>query len=96
MEIDLKTVKNEKKKRIYPGQVVGWITHYFCLPEDCQNTLTEADTKKLIEAQLRESLKSAINDLAGAKITIDGKGAVFKDEKKDLPKAADGQGHPAE
>lgn len=79
MEVDLKTIKNEKKKRIYPGQVVGWITHYFCLAEDVQNTLTEGDAKKLIEAQLRESLESAIKDLAKAKITIDGKRVFFQE-----------------
>lgn len=45
---------------------------------------------------MRAGVDNAIKDLRRAEITVDGKGAVFKDEKKDLPKTADGQGHPEE
>lgn len=95
MTVDFQHRFNSKGKPLYPGYVIAYITHFVAIPEDTEH-FSRTEIEGLIENLLRASVDNAIKDLRRAKITVDGEGAVFKDEKKDLPKAADGQGHPAE
>lgn len=86
---------DSKGKPLYPGYVIAYITHYVAIPEDTEH-FSRTEIEELIENLLRASVDNAMKELRRAEITVDGKGMVFKDEKKDLPKAADGQGNPAE
>lgn len=95
MTVDFQHRFDSKGKPLCPGYVIAYITHFVAIPEDTEH-FSRTEIEELIEDLLRASVDNAIKDLRRAKITVDGKGAVFKDEKKDLPKAADGQGHPAE
>lgn len=95
MTVDFQHRFDSKGKPLYPGYVIAYITHYVAIPEDTEH-FSRTEIEELIENLLRDCVDNAMKDLRRAEITVDGKGAVFKDEKKDLPKAADGQGHPAE
>lgn len=95
MTVDFRHRFDSKGKPLYPGYVIAYITHFVAIPEDTEH-FSRTEIEELIENLLRASVDNATKDLHRAEITVDGKGAVFKDEKKDLPKAADGQGHPAE
>ena len=95
MTVDFQHRFNSKGKPLYPGYVIAYITHFVAIPEDTEH-FSRTEIEELIENLLRASFDNAIKGLRRAEITVDGKGMVFKDEKKDLPKKADGQGHPAE
>ena len=95
MTVDFKHHFGSKGKPLYPGYVIAYITHYVAIPEDTEH-FSRTEIEELIENILRDSVDNAIKELRRAEITVDGKGTVFKDEKKDLQKTADGQGHPAE
>lgn len=95
MTVDFQHRFNSKGKPLYPGYVIAYITHFVAIPEDTEH-FSRTEIEELIENLLRASVDNAMKDLRRAEITMDGKGMVFKDEKKDLSKAADGQGHPAE
>lgn len=95
MTVDFQHRFDSKGKPLYPGYVIAYITHYVAIPEDTEH-FSRTEIEELIENLLRSNVDHSMKDLRRAKITVDGKEAVFKDEKKDLPKAADGQGHPAE
>ena len=95
MTVDFQHRFGPKRKPLYPGYVIAYITHFVAIPEDTEH-FSRTEIEELIENLLRASVDHSIKDLRRAKITVDGKGMVFKDEKKDLPKKADGQGHPAE
>lgn len=86
---------SKKRKPLYPGYVIAYITHFVAIPEDTEH-FSRTEIEELIKNLLQASVDNAMKDLRRAKITVDGKRAVFKDEKKDLPKVADGQGNPAE
>lgn len=95
MTVDFQHRFDPKGKPLYPGCVIAYITHFVAIPEDTEH-FSRTEIEELIENLLRSSVDNAMKDLRRAEITVDGKGVVFKDEKKDLPKKADGQGHPAE
>lgn len=95
MTVDFQHRFNSKGKLLYPGYVIAYITHFVAIPEDTEH-FSRTEIEELIEDILRDSVDNAIKELRRAEITVDGKGAVFKDEKKDLPKVADGQGNPEE
>ena len=95
MTVDFRHRFDSKRKPLYPGYVIAYITHFVAIPEDTEH-FSRTEIEELIENLLRDSVDNAMKELRRAKITVDGKGAVFKDEKKDLPKKADGQGNPAE
>lgn len=95
MTVDFQHRFDSKGKPFYPGYVIAYITHYVAIPEDTER-FSRTEIEELIENLLRDGVDNAMKDLRRAEITVDGKGMVFKDEKKDLPKKADGQGHPAE
>ena len=95
MTVDFQHRFNSNGKPLYPGYVIAYTTHYVAIPEDTEH-FSRTEIEELIENLLRASVANAMKDLRCAEITVDGKGAVFKDEKKDLPKAADGRGNPAE
>ena len=95
MTVDFKHRFGSKGKPLYPGYVIAYITHYVAIPEDTEH-FSRTEIEELIENLLRDCVDNAMKDLRRAEITVDGKGAVFKDEKKDLPKVADGQGNPEE
>lgn len=95
MTVDFKHHFDSKGKPLYPGYVIAYITHYVAIPEDTEH-FSRTEIEELIENILRDSVDNAIKELRRAEITVDGKGMEFKDEKKGLPKAADGQGNPAE
>lgn len=95
MTVDFRHRFDSKGKPLYPGYVIAYITHFVAIPEDTEH-FSRTEIEELIENLLRASVDNAMKDLRRAEITVDGKGAVFKDEKKDLPKAADGQGNPEE
>ena len=95
MTVDFQHRFDSKGEPLYPGYVIAYIARYVAIPEDTEH-FSRTEIEELIENLLRASVDHSIKDLRRAKITVDGKGAVFKDEKKDLSKAADGQGHPAE
>lgn len=95
MTVDFRHRFDSKRKPLYPGYVIAYITHFVAIPEDTEH-FSRTEIEELIENILRDSVDNAIKELRRAEITVDGKGMVFKGEKKDLPKKADGQGHPAE
>lgn len=95
MTVDFQHHFNSKGKPLYPGYVIAYITHYVAIPEDTEH-FSRTEIEELIENLLRSNVDHSMKELRRAKITVDGKGAVFKDEKKDLPKVADGQGNPEE
>lgn len=95
MTVNFRHRFDSKGKPLYPGYVIAYITHYVAIPEDTEH-FSRTEIEELIENILRASVDNAIKELRRAEITVDGKGMVFKDEKKDLPKKADGQGHPGE
>lgn len=95
MTVDFQHRFDSKGKPLYPGYVIAYITHFVEIPEDTEH-FSRTEIEELIENLLRASVDNAMKDLRRAEITVDGKGMVFKDEKKDLHKAADGQGNPAE
>ena len=95
MTVDFQHRFNPKGKPLFPGYVIAYVTHFVEIPEDTEH-FSRTEIEELIENLLRAGVDNAIKDLRRAEITVDGKGMVFKDEKKDLPKPADGQGHPAE
>ena len=95
MTVDFRHRFDSKRKPLYPGYVIAYITHFVAIPEDTEH-FSRTEIEDLIENLLRASVDNAMKDLRRAEITVDGKGMVFKDEKKDLSKKADGQGNPAE
>ena len=95
MTVDFRHRFDSKRKPLYPGYVIAYITHFVAIPEDTEH-FSRTEIEELIENILRDSVDNAIKELRRAEITVDGKGMVFKGEKKDLPKKADGQGNPAE
>ena len=95
MTVDFKHRFGSKGKPLYPGYVIAYITHFVAIPEDTEH-FSRTEIEELIENILRDSVDNAIKELRRAEITVDGKGAVFKDEKKDLSKAAHGDRHSAE
>lgn len=95
MTVDFQHRFNSKGKPLYPGYVIAYITHFVAIPEDTEH-FSRTEIEELIKNLLRSSVDNAMKDLRRAEITVDGKGAVFKHEKKDLPKAAHGQGNPEE
>ena len=95
MTVDFKHRFGSKGKPLYPGYVIAYITHYVAIPEDTEH-FSRTEIEELIENILRDSVDNAIKELRRAEITVDGKGMVFKDEKKDLSKAAHGDRHSAE
>ena len=95
MTVDFQHRFDSKGKPLYPGYVIAYITHFVAIPEDTEH-FSRTEIEELIENILRDSVDNAIKELRRAEITVDGKGMVFKDEKKDLPKVADGQGNPEE
>ena len=95
MTVDFQHRFDSKGKPLYPGYVIAYITHFVVIPEDTEH-FSRTEIEELIENLLRSSVDHSMKDLRRAEITVDGKGAVFKDEKKDLPKVADGQGNPEE
>lgn len=95
MTVDFQHRFDSKGKPLYPGYVIAYITYYVAIPEDTEH-FSRTEIEELIKNLLQADVDNAMKDLRRAEITVDGKGAVFKDEKKDLHKAADGQGNPAE
>ena len=95
MTVDFQHRFGPKRKPLYPGYVIAYITHYVAIPEDTEH-FSRTEIEELIENLLRAGVDNAMKDLRRAKITVDGKEAVFKDEKKDLPKAAHGVRHSAQ
>lgn len=95
MTVDFQHRFNSKGKPLYPGYVIAYITHFVAIPEDTEH-FSRTEIEELIENLLRAGVDHSMKELRRAEITVDGKGAVFKDEKKDLPKVADGQGNPEE
>ena len=95
MTVDFQHRFNPKGKPLFPGYLIAYVTHFVEIPEETE-LFSRTAIEELIENLLRAGVDNAIKDLRRAEITVDGKGMVFKDEKKDLPKTADGQGHPAE
>lgn len=95
MTVDFQHRFDSKGKPFYPGYVIAYITHYVAIPEDTEH-FSRTEIEELIENLLRSNVDHSMKELRRAEITVDGKGAVFKDEKKDLPKVADGQGNPEE
>ena len=95
MTVDFQHRFDSNGKPFYPGYVIAYITHYVAIPEDTER-FSRTEIEELIENLLRSNVDHSMKELRRAEITVDGKGAVFKDEKKDLPKVADGQGKPEE
>lgn len=95
MTVDFQHRFGSKGKPLHPGYVIAYITHYVAIPEDTEH-FSRTEIEELIENLLRAGVDNAMKELRRAEITVDGKGMVFKDEKKDLHKATDGQGNPAE
>lgn len=95
MTIDFLHRFDVKGKSLYPGYVIAYISHYVAIPEDTEH-FSRTEIEELIKNLLQNGVDNAVKDLRHAEIAVDGKRAVFKDEKKDLPKAADGRGNPAE
>ena len=95
MTVDFQHRFDSKGKPLYPGYVIAYITHYVAIPEDTEH-FSRTEIEELIENLLRDCVDNAMKDLRRAEITVDGKGMVFKDEKKDLSKAAHGVGYPAQ
>lgn len=95
MTVDFQHRFDPKGKPLYPGYVIAYITHFVEIPEDTEH-FSRTEIEELIKNLLRSGVDNAIKDLRRAEITVDGKGMVFKDEKKDLPKTAHGDRHSAE